>query len=131
MPAASTSTASPPQITIQVSRCSCAGAREGLIVLDVIREDSLGEKYAWGIIQHEYAHQIDYFLFQRADRRAVRNTLGGKDWCYETAGVAHDDHGCERFADVFSWAFWPTQENVGGARVRAGDDGTGRPPLHQ
>jgi hypothetical protein len=26
--------------------------------------------------------------------------------------VTHEDHGCERFADVFSWAFWPTQENV-------------------
>jgi hypothetical protein len=28
------------------------------------------------------------------------------------AGLGHDEHGCERFADVFSWAFWPTQDNV-------------------
>jgi hypothetical protein len=104
----------PAQITIQIVHCGCAGARPGTIVLDedVVLDTSLGDEYAWGLIQHEYAHQVDYFLFQRADRRTVRNTLGGRDWCYEVAGLQHDDHGCERFADVFSWAFWPTQENI-------------------
>jgi hypothetical protein len=111
----------PAQIKIKISRCGCAGARPGVIVLDeaVITEKSLGPRYSWGIIQHEYAHQIDYFLFQERDRAAVRRTLGGKDWCYETAGLSHDEHGCERFADVFSWAFWPSKRNVLRADAKA------------
>jgi hypothetical protein len=111
----------PAQITIRISHCGCAGAREGVIVLDegVVLDTSLGARYSWGLIQHEYAHQIDYFLFQDGDRSAVRRTLGGKDWCYEVGGLGHDEHGCERFADVFSWAFWPTQDNVLRADAKA------------
>ena len=85
---------------------------------DVVLDRSLDQRYSWGIIQHEYAHQIDDFLFEPSDRLAVRRTLGGRDWCYEVAGLAHDDHGCERFADVFSWAFWPPQENILGFEAR-------------
>jgi hypothetical protein len=104
----------PDQITIRITRCGCAGARPGLVVLDedVIRDTSLGRKYAWGLIQHEYGHQVDYFLLQDDDRAALRHLLGGQDWCYETAGLAHDDHGCERFAEVFTWAFWPDGSNI-------------------
>jgi hypothetical protein len=104
----------PAQITIRISKCGCAGARPGVIVLDedVVTDTTHGERYSWGVIQHEYAHQVDYFLLQDADRAAAKRALGGKDWCYEQAGLAHDAHGCERFADVFSWAFWPTKENI-------------------
>jgi hypothetical protein len=102
------------EITIKILRCGCAGAKPGLIVLDedVVTNTSLSEKYAWGLIQHEFAHQVDFFLFQQADRTAIRSVLGGKDWCYELRGLAHDDHGCERFAEVFAWAFWPTRHNI-------------------
>jgi hypothetical protein len=50
----------PVQITIRISSCGCAGARPGLIVLDeaVLLDESLGEKYSWGLIQHEYAHHV-------------------------------------------------------------------------
>jgi hypothetical protein len=104
----------PAQITIRISDCGCAGARPGLIVLDeaVLTDTSLGDRYSWALIQHEYAHQIDYFLFEDADRAAVRKALGGRDWCYEKAGLAHDAHACERFADVFAWAFWPARKNI-------------------
>jgi hypothetical protein len=111
----------PAQITIKISRCGCAGARPGVIVLDeaVLSDTSLGSRYSSGIIQHEYAHQIDYFLFQKSDRAAVRRTLGGQDWCYEVARLGHDEHGCERFADVFSWAFWPAKGNMLRAEAKA------------
>lgn len=104
----------PAQIKIRIARCGCAGARPGTIVLDeeVVLDTSFGAKYSWGLIQHEYAHQVDYFLFQDDDRAALRRVLGSKDWCYEVGTLAHDDHGCERFADVFSWAFWPNRRNV-------------------
>jgi hypothetical protein len=102
------------RIIVRITHCGCTGAKPGVIVLDedVILDTSLGAKYAWGLIQHEYAHQVDFFLFQNDDRAALRRILGGKDWCYETSGLRHDDHGCERFAEVFSWAFWPTRDNV-------------------
>ena len=81
----------PDQITIRISRCGCAGARPGLIVLDqdVVLDTSLGAKYSWGLIQHEYAHQVDYLLFQDSDRSAILRRLGGNDWCYESEGLAH------------------------------------------
>jgi hypothetical protein len=97
---------------------------------DVIVDESLGEKYAWGLIQHEYAHQVDFLLFQDADRAVVRRTLGGKDWCYEVAGLQHDQHGCERFAEVFTWAFWPRRNNIQreDARDRRSQDDRGALP---
>lgn len=62
----------PEPITIRITRCGCAGAKPGLIVLDedVVLDTSLGRKYAWGLIQHEYSHQVDYSLFQDDDRAA-------------------------------------------------------------
>jgi hypothetical protein len=104
----------PAQITIRISKCGCAGARSGVIVLDedVITDTSHGDRYSWGVIQNEYAHQIDFLLFQGADRAAMRRVVGGNDWCYERAGLLHDEHGCERFSDAFTWAFWPTTQNI-------------------
>jgi hypothetical protein len=104
----------PSRITMKITNCGCAGARPGLIVLDenVVTDTSLGERYSWGLIQHEYAHQIDYFLLDDDDRTAVRRVLGGKAWCYEKEGLSHDANACERFADVVSWAFWPSEDNV-------------------
>jgi hypothetical protein len=104
----------PQQITIRITHCGCAGAKPGVVILDedVVLDTTYGAKYAWGLIQHEYAHQIDYTLFQNSDRATVRKLLGGEDWCYETAGLSHDEHGCERFAEVFTWAFWPSRHNV-------------------
>jgi hypothetical protein len=62
---------------------------------------------AWGIVQHEYAYQVDFFLLDAGDRRRVRQWLGGSDWCYEDPDVDHDDHACERFASSLAWAYWP------------------------
>jgi hypothetical protein len=111
----------PTQITIRISSCGCAGARPGLIVLDgaVVTDTSLGDRYSWGVIQNEFAHQVDFSLFDDADRAAMRGLVGGKDWCYERAGLLHDQHGCERFSDVFTWAFWPTKQNIFRAHAKA------------
>jgi hypothetical protein len=103
----------PQTITIRISRCGCAGAAPGSIVLD---EDTLvgspfGARYAWGIVQHEYAHQVAYLLLDARDIRDARAALGGSDWCYETPGVAHDDHACERFAATLAWTYWPSAHN--------------------
>jgi hypothetical protein len=68
-------------------------------------------EFAWGVVQHEYAHQVDYLLFDETQRALLLKRLGGRDWCYGTPGLAHDQYGCERFASTFAWAFWPSREN--------------------
>src|SRR3954468_14300469 len=66
---------------------------------------------AWGVAQHEFGHQVDFFLLDDAKRAVLRQQLGGKDWCYETPGLQHSDHGCERFASELAWAFWQSADN--------------------
>jgi hypothetical protein len=68
-------------------------------------------EFAWGVVQHEYAHQVDYLLFDEAQRAVLLKRLGGRDWCYATAGLAHEQYGCERFASTLAWSFWPSPEN--------------------
>jgi hypothetical protein len=68
-------------------------------------------EFAWGVVQHEYAHQVDYLLFDDAERALLLKRLGGRDWCYGTPGLAHDQYGCERFASTFAWAYTPSREN--------------------
>jgi hypothetical protein len=68
-------------------------------------------EFAWGVVQHEFAHQVDYLLFGEAQRALLLKRLGGRDWCYGTPGLAHDQYGCERFASTLAWSFWPSPEN--------------------
>jgi hypothetical protein len=68
-------------------------------------------QFAWGVVQHEYAHQVDYLLFDDAARARLRQQLGGLDWCYSVPGLRHSDYGCERFASTFAWSFWPSSAN--------------------
>lgn len=103
----------PAQITIRITNCGCAGAKPGEIVLDekLLTSSPFGRYHAWGIVQHEYAHQVDFFLLDARDRSALSRRLGGKAWCYEVKGVGHDDNGCERFATFVAWAFWKSGAN--------------------
>jgi hypothetical protein len=68
-------------------------------------------RFAWGVVQHEFAHQVDFMLFDAAKRAAFEERLGGKDWCYSVSGLKHSDYGCERFASELSWAYWGSPAN--------------------
>jgi len=68
-------------------------------------------EFAWGVVQHEYAHQVDYLLFDANQRALLLKRLGGRDWCHGTPGLAHDQYGCERFASTLAWSFWPSAQN--------------------
>ena len=68
--------------------------------------------FAWGIVQHEYAHQVDFFLLDDAHRETLTHRLHASDWCYGTPGLPHDQYGCERFASTLAWAFWPDRRNT-------------------
>jgi hypothetical protein len=76
--------------------------------------------FAWGVVQHEYAHQVDFFLFDDADRELLLTKLGGKVWCSESADLRHAELGCERFASTLAWAYWPSTKNC--MRPDAPDD---------
>jgi hypothetical protein len=104
----------PAQVTIRITGCGCAGAKPGEIVLDErqLTRSPFGAKYAWGIVQHEYAHQIDFLLLSTRQRAALSRRLGAPAWCYEVRGLAHDDYGCERFATLVAWAYWASPANV-------------------
>lgn len=75
---------------------------------DLLRAGS----FSWAIVQDEFAHQIDFLLFDDAARHTLRAALGGKAWCYaDSRGLRHRDYGCERFASTLVWAFWPSSRN--------------------
>jgi hypothetical protein len=115
-------------VTIQIVDCGCAGARPGVIVLDetLLESTPYGRAYTWGIVQHEYAHQVWWFTLEGAQRSFLQEELGGADLCYEQPGLPHDAHACERFARTLAWAYWPnhgnparTEISLGGRRFRA------------
>lgn len=68
---------------------------------------------SWGVIQHEYAHQVDFFLLGDPQRAVLQAALGGSSWWQlPSARIAHGDLSSERFASTLAWAYWPSQQNV-------------------
>jgi hypothetical protein len=100
----------PGQITIHVQRGAASQAAPGQIWLDAGLLDA--GRYAWAVIQHEYAHQVDYLVLTDSDRAALQALLGGTSWCSGAEGFAHDDNSCERFATSIAWAYWPSPQNA-------------------
>lgn len=97
------------KITIHIAPGMRSEATPGNIWLDSNLVDS--GTFSWAIIQHEYAHQIDFLLFNDAIRGMLLRVLGGRAWCWATPGLDHDQYGCERFASTLTWAFWPSDAN--------------------
>lgn len=100
----------PTQVTIHVGPFGTSHALPGHIYVD--RDLLSAGRFAWSSIQDEYAHQVDFFLFDSATRERLTSTLGAKDWCYGVSGLAHSDYGCERFSSTLVWAYWPSKDNA-------------------
>lgn len=100
----------PAQITIHIVRgIPVSQSSPGQIWLDADLLDS--GVFSWGVVQHEYAHQVDFFLLDDAKRATLEQALGGSDWCYGVANLAHAAYGCERFASTLAWSYWPSPDN--------------------
>ena len=99
----------PKTVVVHIGAYGDSYSTYGNVFLDATLLDS--GRFAWGVVQHELAHQVDFFLLDDAKRATLQQALGGKDWCYEVAGVAHADHGCERFASELAWSYWPSPDN--------------------
>jgi hypothetical protein len=66
--------------------------------------------YSWGVVQHEYAHQVDFALLTPDTRAQLHAFLGGSAWC--GGGEGHANLDCERFADLVAWSYWSSADNV-------------------
>jgi hypothetical protein len=113
------------RVVIHIQRGVASEAAPGEIWLDADLLDA--GTFAWGVVQHEYAHQVDFFLLREADRSSLLTVLGGVTWCAPVPGLSHSDYGCERFASTLAWSFWPVPQNCmrpGGPR----DESAALPP---
>jgi hypothetical protein len=100
----------PAQITVHIGRGMTTEATAGHIWLDANLLDA--GTFSWGTVQHEYAHEVDFFLLDSAKRQLLQALIGGSDWCYGVSGLAHAQYGCERFASTLAWAYWPSAANT-------------------
>jgi len=97
----------PGPVTVHVVRGVVPEAAPGEIWLDASLLDT--GRFAWGVVQHEYAHQVDFALLDDSQRARLATALGGAAWC---SGAPHAELTCERFADLIAWAYWQSPDNV-------------------
>jgi hypothetical protein len=67
--------------------------------------------FAWAVVQHEFAHQIDFLLLTDSDRARLAQAIGGAQWFPSGASLPHSSYSCERFASLVAWAYWSSSEN--------------------
>jgi hypothetical protein len=98
------------RITIHIARGFRTEALPGEIWIDAKLLDS--GMFSWGLVQHEYAHQVDFFLLDDAKRASLLGRLGGQSW-WHVAGTSanHADLGGERFASTLAWSYWMSDGN--------------------
>ena len=96
----------PGTVTIHLIRGHDSQATPGHVWVDANLLD--GTMFGWGVVQHEYAHQVDFLLFDDATRTRLAEALGSTTW-YQ-AGL-HGDAGVERFASTLAWSYWPSPNN--------------------
>ena len=99
----------PQTITVHIDHGHESEATPGAIWLDADLVDS--GRFAWATIQHEYAHQVDFFLLDDAKRAELQAALGGASW-WSQAGEQHAQLASERFASTLAWSFWQSKSNA-------------------
>jgi hypothetical protein len=96
----------PGAVTIHIGGSGGPHATPGAIWLDGRLLDS--GRFSWGVIQHEYAHQVDFALLTDPMRGRLHTLLGGTSW-WDGSHATLDG---ERFADALAWSYWPSPENA-------------------
>ena len=99
----------PGPVLIHVARGVPSEALPGQVWLDADLLDA--GTFSWGVVQHEYAHEVDFLLLDDADHVTLLAELGGQDWCSEALPLPHGAFGCERFASTLAWSYWPSRAN--------------------
>ncbi len=117
----------PGPVTITITPEPASQAVPGKILLDPALLD-MGQ-FSWGVVQHEYAHQVDFALLDDESRSEIQSALGGSVWCYDGAPVLpHSQYACERFASTLAWAFWPSPSNSMSPATIGGGESSGMAP---
>jgi hypothetical protein len=116
----------PEQITITITPLGTSEAVPGQIWLDPSVLDA-GE-FSWGVVQHEYAHEVDFELLNPTIEAQLETALGGTVWCYaDDPSLQHNQYGCERFASTLAWAYWQNPDNCMQPSMIAGESGGMQP----
>jgi len=101
----------PRQVVIHIGAGYPTQATPGHVWLNANLVDS--GVFSHGLIQHEYAHQVDFLMLTGGARRELLPVLGGKQWCWgDGEQLEHDEYGCERFASTLAWSFWQSPDNA-------------------
>jgi len=98
----------PGRIVIHIGKGIASHAVAGQIWLDGGLLDS--GRFSWGVVQHEYAHQVDFGLLTDPIRAQLDPLLAGSSWW--GSPDQHASLGCERFAAELTWAYWQSPDNV-------------------
>jgi hypothetical protein len=98
----------PGRIVIHIGKGISSHAVAGQIWLDA---GLLGTgRFSWGVVQHEYAHQVDFELLTDLMRAQLQPLLQDSAWWGSLD--QHAQLGCESFADLLAWAYWQSPANV-------------------
>jgi hypothetical protein len=104
-------------VTVHIVPGADSHALPGDVYLDANLLDA--GSLSWGVVQHEFAHEFDFFFLHPSDHVTLLPELGGVSWFASGAvgmapdgGLAHAQLGAERFASTFAWAFWQSPANV-------------------
>jgi len=97
----------PGPVVVHIQRGLDSSAAPNQIWLDANLLDA--GRFAWGVVQHEYAHQVDFALLDTTTREQLHTLLGGVAW---SGPEGHSTLDCERFADLVSWSYWESADNV-------------------
>jgi hypothetical protein len=122
----------PARVRIHIQAGVISHAVPGEIWLDSHLLDA--GRFSWAIVQHEFAHQVDFFLLNDSERVDLTARLGGISWWSTTryalapdGSIAHGALTAERFASTLTWAYWPCGANV--LRPESpGDESAALPP---
>jgi hypothetical protein len=99
----------PARVTVHIGRDFDSEAAPAEVWLDADLLET--GRFSWGVVQHEFAHQVDFLLLSADARDRFALLLGGSTWCGYSPAFAHGDYGCERFASTLAWAYWPSASN--------------------
>jgi len=99
----------PLPVAVRIARGGGCWASAGTVFLDADLLDA--GRLSWGVVLHEFAHQVDFLLLDDADRTRLQAALGGLAWWPERT-LAHGELTSERFASTLAWAYWPSPDNL-------------------
>jgi hypothetical protein len=114
----------PGVVTIHIVRAVSTEAAPGQIWIDANLLDA--GRFAWGVVQHEYAHEVDFLVLTPRMRARLSAELGGLSW-WANGSAPHGALSSERFADEVAWSYWTTGDNCM-EPLDANDEGGQLPP---